>query len=337
MEDKYRLLIIKYLLKDLNEEEDKDLSRWLNADSQNQKKLEEAKKAWDRSSSIPFDFQPDTENAWNKVRAKTIGKSKPIDIRQNPSNKNYISILWKAAAILLIVVGITFIITRTEQDSTTLAGVSETYTSDSVKLLVELTDGSQVWLNANTTLICDASFNKQTRTVQLMGEAFFEVAKDAERPFVILSEATKTTILGTAFNLRARKDEKNTELVVVHGKVSFANSNTGEIILEKGDKGIINNETGEAIKSTNDDMNFMAWKEEKLIFNKTGFGIVKRDIEKYFSVPLEIESEEILKCYFTGSFDKPQIEDVLNVIKVTMGINHRKEKNKIVFFGNGCN
>ena len=81
----------------------------------------------------------------------------------------------------------------------------------------------------------------------------------------------------------------------------------------------------------------MAWKDEKLFFNKAKFEDVRKDIESYFSVKIEIESPAIRNCYFTGTFEKPKLDDVLNVMQITMNINHKTEKGKIVLSGTGCN
>jgi transmembrane sensor len=340
MEDKYRQLILKSLMEDMSEEENKELSLWLNLDIKNRKTFEAMKQAWNKSVSMSLDFNPDTEAALKKVRKKlTIAPEK----NKNTANhtivhkKIPVSIIWKVAASILVIIGITFIALRViEKNYSASAGLPETYSTISQKSLIQLKDGSKVWLNKNTTLTCESNFNDQTRTVHLNGEAFFEVAKNAHKPFVILSGFTKTTVLGTAFNLRACKGENNTELTVVHGKVSFANNSTGELILGKGDKGVIDNTSGEAMKSTNKKLNFLAWKDEKLLFDKTEFDEVKQDIESYFSVKIEVESPAILKCYFTGTFEKPQLENVLNVIQVTMKINYKIDKDKIILSGKKC-
>jgi len=346
MQDKFRRLIVKSLMEDLSQEEQQELAHWLNADHKNQQILEDVKRTWNRSLTIPSHFSPDTENAWKKVKSKIDVPRQNHSIKGLEGNEDYntthksnsLHILWKAAAVILIVIGIGFMaIHITGNNNGQYTERAETYSATSQKSFVQLRDGSRVWLNKNTTLSCETDFNEKTRTVHVTGEAFFEIAKDISKPFIILSGSARTTVLGTAFNLRAYSHENRTELIVVHGKVSFANEHAVELVLEKGDKGIINNETEEITKSINKNLNFLAWKDERLLFDKTEFESVKKDIETYFSVNIEIASPAIRKCYFTGTFEKPELKDVLSVMRVTMNINHQKEKDKIVLSGNGCN
>jgi transmembrane sensor len=341
MKDKYQQLILNSLMEDVSEEQDKELSLWLGADIRNRNRFEATKRAWNKSISMSRNFNPNTEVAWKKIKSKinTVpAKNKYIHDFPAFYEKNSFSIIWKAAAIILVVIGIPFITLQVieKNNNASASRLSETYSATSQKSFIQLKDGSKVWLNKNTTLICESNFNDQTRTVHLNGEAFFEVAKNPNKPFVILSGSTKTTILGTAFNLRAYKDESSTELVVVHGKVSFANNNSSGLILEKNDKGVINKKTGEAVKSINKKLNFLAWKDEKLFFDKTEFAEVKKDIESYFSIKMEVDSPAILKCYFTGTFEKPQLEKVLNVIQITMKINYKIDKDKIILARKNC-
>ncbi|MGI9541775.1 MAG: FecR family protein, partial [Cyclobacteriaceae bacterium] len=132
--------------------------------------------------------------------------------------------------------------------------------SDSLELLI-LPDKSRVWLNKNSRLSYDTSFNRSERQVALVGEAFFEVRPDTARPFVIWANESKTSVLGTSFNLRAYDNEDPT-VTVVTGKVGFANANIShtKVVLTPGEKGSYNRTTDKISKKRNDNYHFLDWK-----------------------------------------------------------------------------
>ncbi len=337
MEENYWIILSKHFAGELSEEEEKELALWIDADVKNRKLFEEAQKTWDKGSFKEVDFTPDSEAAWEKVKSKSIEKTKVIPLDIPKRNKNRLFPILKIAASIVLVIGLLFIVKQMTQKNNAQYASSglEKYTTTSGKKLIHLADGSNIWLNKNTSLSCAADFNKEQRVVYLTGEAFFEVARNENKPFIIYSGISKTRVLGTAFNLRAYENEKNIELVVAHGKVSFS-AEAKELILEKGDKGSIDIITKEVLKSANDDINSQAWQQEKLVFNKTEFKKVVSELEKYFSIHIEIKSPALLSCSFTGTFEKPVLEDILKTFKITMNIDYKKEKNKIILDGKGC-
>ena len=132
--------------------------------------------------------------------------------------------------------------------------------SDSLELLI-LPDKSRVWLNKNSVLSYDSSFNQLDRQVTLLGEAFFEVRSDTTKPFIILANESKTSVLGTSFNLRAYKKEDPT-VTVVTGKVAFTDNEVeqNQIVLIPGEKGIYDRTKSELSKRKNNNHHFLDWK-----------------------------------------------------------------------------
>jgi transmembrane sensor len=321
MKNKYKQLVLKSHLEELSPNDDLELLNWVDSSQENKKIAKEIKNALHNSLSIPTDFTPNTQIAWAKVKSTIVDTAPHQPIKVSISNpvdkslKNQMGVIWKFSY---------------QEDAPKI------YSTTTGKSFLELSDGSKVWLNKKTKVSYSSDFNQDTRTIHLEGEAYFEIAKNPKKPFIIIAPNSRTTVLGTAFNLKAYKNEKTVELTVTHGKVSFANNRSQAIVLEKGNKGVIQYGTNELVKLDNNGTNSLSWKDEKLVFENSSFKEVCSDLESYFSITTNTKSNELNNCRFTGSFNKPQLEDVLKVIEVTMNIEHQSSNNTITFSGKGC-
>lgn len=214
------------------------------------------------------------------------------------------------------------------------------YETKGEKSVVVLPDSSKIYLNRHTVISYNKNFNEQERLVNLSGEAFFDVKKVDGKTFTIISNRSKTIVLGTSFNLRSISSETIDEVDVVTGKVKFSPKEKGgeheSIFLTPGLKGIVENDfvKKEQIK----DPNFMAWKNEKLIFNKSRMDNVIATLEHYFQKKIVVKNEDILQCTFTGSYSKPNLEEILKVIEFSLkGSFEKKNEHELIFEGKGCN
>jgi ferric-dicitrate binding protein FerR (iron transport regulator) len=202
---------------------------------------------------------------------------------------------------------------------------------------VMLPDGSTVWLNKNSRLAYHDDFNKENRTVILAGEAFFEVIADRQKPFVVQTPQARVKVLGTSFNVNTYAGEsKTTEVFVVTGIVNFSNNkgaNEG-IDLKAGELAAASNNT--VMLLTSDDSNILAWKEKRLIFQKSPLNSVAKNLEAYFKIDIEIMNEDIGRCRFTGSFDQPTLEEIIEALSVSLDLTIVKKDDTYVVDGNGC-
>jgi hypothetical protein len=200
-----------------------------------------------------------------------------------------------------------------------------------------LPDSSKVYLNRNSQITYSENFVLD-RIVHIQnGEVFFEVKHLENQPFVVYANLSKTEVLGTSFMIRSYKDEKNDELYVSTGKVAFSSlKNPSErIILTKG----LQSEVGdsERLESTPIlDLNFNAWKNEKIVFNNTKLDEVSSTLEKYYAVSLQLKDPEILNCRFTGTFEKSGINEILKILAVSFNLSYDKQEGKYIISGKGC-
>ncbi|MCB6972652.1 MULTISPECIES: FecR family protein [Butyricimonas] len=154
-----------------------------------------------------------------------------------------------------------------------------------------LSDGTKVYLNAESELSFPVSFKGGQRMVELSGEAYFEVAKDAKHPFVIKTRDLSVKVLGTSFNLRAYDDEKSVTTTLAEGKVQvfdgrqFEDIVPGEqVIYEKGAKTMVINKV--------DVGRYIAWREGKFIFRNERLEDIMSYLAKWYDVKYQFMDEE---------------------------------------------
>ncbi|ODS72616.1 MAG: hypothetical protein ABS46_20775 [Cytophagaceae bacterium SCN 52-12] len=149
-----------------------------------------------------------------------------------------------------------------------------TVTALGERKMVKLDDGSVVWLNAASRLTYPGRFTGGTREVSLEGEAFFDIARNEDQPFVIKSGALKTTVLGTSFNIRAYREDKTMSVAVVTGKVRVT-SPEAELHLEPNQQAVFDKKRLKLDKKQEMSVSEMvSWKEGMLRFRNTTFSEV---------------------------------------------------------------
>jgi len=182
-----------------------------------------------------------------------------------------------------------------------------------------LPDSSLVSLNKDSKLIYYRNFLSK-RTIQFEGEAFFEIKRDVHRPFIIKTAESEIQVLGTTFCVET--ELKNTNVTVSSGKVALYSSLqlSDTLLLEKGDKGVYNAQNRTLEKQKNNDINFLAWKNHRLSFEKTPMEKVITDLEKYFQIKVNVKSPEIFQLNYTSQFTNPTLSEVLKEMELVLNI-----------------
>jgi ferric-dicitrate binding protein FerR (iron transport regulator) len=208
-----------------------------------------------------------------------------------------------------------------------------------VKREMLLPDGSRIVLNKHSKVSYASDFNKNERVVYLSGEAFFDVKKTAGKTFTVYSGNTITQVLGTSFTVRSYEEEGTTEVQVLTGKVAFSTREDAEskkVLLTPGYKGVLS--SNESISKTAiNDPNFLAWKDNKLAFSNTRMDKVIATLEKYFDVPIEVSNPKMLECRFTGTFESPELQEIIDVLVISVDLIYTREDDKYILSGQGCN
>lgn len=216
-----------------------------------------------------------------------------------------------------------------------------------------LPDGSTVWLNAGSKLFYDDNFSGATREVRLEGEAFFDVVKQPQRPFIVHTSGIDIKVLGTAFNVKSYPDDKTVETTLYHGSVKIFRENESEksaIILKPNEKVIIPKDAAKAnnhlslknsnttvpqiipasytlthIDSTKNENEQLetAWIYSRLEFKGDSFEEVARKMERWYNVTIFFTDEKVKQLSVTGSFEKETIEQAFAALKTGFPINYK--------------
>jgi ferric-dicitrate binding protein FerR (iron transport regulator) len=262
MENSIHEIVIKVISGNASENEKKKVESW-RKEGRNEEIFREIENIWHLSSVGKETFSPDTNKAWQLVSQQINEKKEaPEKDRSKPVKKVWYYVA-AAAAIVPLILFIALYNNHPTEASTVAVNtvkvegpvevapvyINEVVSGDSV-IDFFLPDSSHVWLNKNSRFTWSDEFNGERRTVNLVGEAFFDVKKDADHPFFIYTENSITKVIGTSFNLKAYKGQK-AELTVVNGIVEFSSSEEPEahkVMLHPKEKGYVDNVTHKATK-----------------------------------------------------------------------------------------
>ena len=202
------------------------------------------------------------------------------------------------------------------------------------KSMIILSDGTRVWLNAGSQLVYPTAFINKTRQVMLIGEAYFDVAKNPEKPFIVRASNLYVQVLGTRFDISAYPEDKLIQTVLEEGKVSLKYSGKGilnrDYVVEMvpNQKIELDITTGEAKSEMVDVRKYVSWKEGMLEFEKADLVRALKQVERYYNVKIKLADPMIGLYKISGKLDlKDEPEDVLNVIKLTVPIDWQKKSN----------
>ncbi|WAC42616.1 FecR family protein [Pedobacter sp. SL55] len=184
------------------------------------------------------------------------------------------------------------------------------------KFSVVLSDGSKVWLNASSSIRFPAAFSKQARRVEIKGEAYFEIEKDAARPFYVNNGSSEIKVLGTHFNVMAYPDEYRSELTLLEGSVQFTKNGHSELL--KPGKQILFTENDNETKQVNANIEeVMAWKNDLFVFNNTNIDEVMKELVRWYDVKVKFEGEKP-DISFTGVIPRnANVSKVLKALELT--------------------
>lgn len=307
-------LLLGYFAGELSEVEEKELLLWLEADEANKKYFSEMADSW-AIAHVPL-FKSSMKGDFQDHFGDQMKKSVPL---KGNSSFNW-RILGKVAASVLLVVAISttsYYAGKTGRNSEKeQIAWFETVTPAGSQSKVILPDRSVVWVNAGSSLKYNMDFNKQHREVSLVGEAYFDVAKDSLRPFVVKSGKLDIKVLGTKFNVKAYENEETIDVALVSGKVNVRLAGnkaekTGDIILAPNRMLSYNKETDQVKMSKVDGASVYAWTNGRIEFNEQPFDRIAKDLERKFNVEIRINSKSLHKEIFSGSFSANQTLDYI--------------------------
>lgn len=235
-------------------------------------------------------------------------------------NKTYIiNIIIKVAAFLFIPLLITSILLFNRQINPTdfqQYSMQEITSPPGIRSKVILPDGSMVWLNAESTIKFPIPFHKDDRSIELLGEAFFEVTKNPHLPFIVESGKIKVKVLGTKFNYKAFANDPDIEVTLEEGKIALdilGKVGAEETLLIPGDRFVYEKKSNKASIKHEDIKKYIAWHTGKLIFDNSPMAEVAQMLSRWYGIEVIVKDAEVMNYRFTTTFEN---ESLLQVIEL---------------------
>lgn len=363
----FLLLVARNLSGEATEEDIKELTRSFEENNVYKEKFNLLKAHWENKNSVRTDVDAALEKIILRIK-KDKNQGEEINtisiVEKKSGTLKFLTIFSKVAAILLLCVGsIYFIYQRMKPDVSNVIAISTPappdwqlqQTNRGTKSTIFLEDGTKVILNSDSKIRFPRNFSGTTREVYLTGEAFFDVAHNANMPFIIHTDKMNIKVLGTEFNVKSYPEDSVYETTLIRGsiEVTLKDRPSDRIILKPKEKLIIANlklsKTAQEkelisphsqllvtnlhyISKTDSTVVETSWVNNKLVFRDESFEDLAIDMSRKYAVDIQFANNEIKKYRFTGIFEKETIREVLDALQLTEKFNYKIKDSTVYIF-----
>ena len=270
------------------------------------------------------DVDREWERLFSSIEKKTISKMK--------TRRLFLQYMKYAAAVVLGIGVSLSTLYLTNQENLSTVGNYKLVTSKGEKSYLQLPDGTRVWLNSCTTLEYEENYGHSNRSIYLDGEAYFEVAKNKDLPFVVKANGIDVKAIGTAFNVSDYMEDSQLTTTLFNGKVAVQPTLTKqEVLLEPNQVAVYDKSRNKIEVVPYDKKLFAQWRGGFLSFKMMYLQDITKLLERNYNVVFRYENQGIKKLRFSGSFrNNEDLSEILNVIKTNTGIRYQILKDTIV-------
>lgn len=296
-------IIYKYLSGLATEDEQLQLLAWLKASSENRKAFFEIKALWKARHSL-VSAQEGERRVKNSLALlnQRIDRFVPFYTKPQLTYRAIYSAAAIAVVLLILSVSLTFFYHKKEISSSEIVCVN--LSQDSVKKVI-LPDGTRVWLNADTRLTYPSLLTGNQRRIRLNGEAFFEVAKDALRPFIVETDALLTQVIGTSFCINTRPADGISHITLQTGAIQLLQT-TGEklVALRPGQQAVYSQHTNRIeVREVNVD-EYTSWRFDLMVMSNMDVSSIINRIEDLYNVKIKMDTFQLTGRKYNFSFRK---------------------------------
>lgn len=280
-------------------------------------------KNWKALQDRKDEKEIDTDKAWKNVNSRLI-KSGSLSVTRSYRIISMRSTFMRVAAAGLILVSLGTAALYLGKSDTLSKKIVIATNNDQKNFRVDLPDGSSIVMNRNSVLTYRTNFGKRSRNAGLSGEAFFEIAPDAAKPFIIDAGKASIKVVGTSFNIITSNRDSAVEVYVKTGKVVLSdNTLDSNILLETGDVGTMS--TGVSGKTVNNDPNYMSWNTGLLVYDGQKLDIVFKDLKRVYNMDIVADDPDILEETWTSPIDNQPQETIIRLICTSFNLSYMKE------------
>lgn len=320
--------IAKYLSNEMSENELQVFGDEFADSQENINKIEKMKKEWIAIKSYHSEDKPDTLKAWNKLNSR-LDEEGLIPDQTKIIRTKFLPKMLKAAAAILVLVGIGSTVYFSMNRPVKPIMVQLNTSNEANTLIKTLNDGSVIYIAQNSLFSFPQQFEDKSRNVELKGEAFFDIASNPEKPFIIETADALIEVLGTAFNVKAQNGT-NFELSVDRGKVkvSLKNNPSKSMLVIAGEKITANKNNLEKSKNTGNRLS--DWYKQKMHFKDETLHNIINVLNRNFNTTF-VEAENEIGCRkLTVTFQNETAETMTELICVTLNLKSQNINGSVV-------
>lgn len=346
--------IIRFVSGNYDAEDKKYVENWIAEDPSARNKLEHLQRIWETTGDLELDSDEDA--AWQELSARVeqvesaqkIGQIGRFPVKN--VNSNFMRYTLQAAAILMIVAGtygfyqLTYTETQQEKPQKEQL-VYHTLVSDvGEQVQFRFNDGSKVVLNSNSQIRYRSDFGSGTRTLQLTGEAYFEVDHDHPLPFVVKAGNIRVRDIGTKFNIDAYREGDFHEVTVSEGQIEVTtseNDNESREVTESASQPVrisqgqmveVDRNAGKMVISKANLHARLGWLDQRMIFDEEPLSEIVTRLERYYDITIDVRDRELLNKKVTASFRDERMENVFKVLSLSLKANYNLNKNHVELY-----
>lgn len=300
-----------------------ELENWKAADPAHLRSYQEIVDIADHAELLSAYQEADPELAWQKFTPSIPEEAKIVHL--HPEKKSHLFFLKWAVAVLVVISGALLLANQSGW-----IGSQTISTAKNERQKLVLPDGTEIFMNANTTISYHKSGFLKARNIELEeGEAYFNVTHDEKNPFSIKVGDLNVNDLGTSFNLKV--EPKQVVVVVNSGKVSLEKAKDMEkILLAPQDRGTFNKETKEMSFAKNNDLNYRAWHDKILHYEKTPLAEVSDDLNELFGTQIIFQNAALKERTLSAYFKDKTEDEIMNSIAASLRLRVTKRDGTFV-------
>ena len=310
-------LLTKYFEGSTTPSENERIEAWLHADEEHLRIARQLDMLYLATDTQYISGKINTEKALDKVKSKTKAR-----------HLSWWGWTQRIAAILSVPLLIGVLAMYMERQNAPAAQMMEIKTNAGMTTSVILPDSTVVHLNSESSLRYPTFFADDIRKVELNGEAYFDVARNPEKRFVVSTpHHSQVEVYGTSFNVEAYAGDSPISTTLIRGSVGFVyKNNKGKLqksMLSPRQKLVYSPQTGDIKRYATSGESEISWKDGKLIFNDTPLEEVLHMLSKRFNVDFVLSNKNLLDCSFTGTFTHQRLERIMEYFRISSRIRWR--------------
>jgi len=268
----------------------------------------------------------DVDKAWEKLNGRIEAAEKPV-LTMTGRRTPFLTTFARIAAMVLIVAGAGWLLFEVAAPQK----ITVTAASDQKNIEVLLADGSTVFLNRNSSLTYPKNFRSGSRKVSLRGEAFFDIARNEEHPFIIDAGKARIKVLGTSFNVITENASNEVEVYVASGKVLVTSEDgSSSLTLEPEFVGKVSGSN--AVRTRNTNVNYLAWHTGMLTYDGERLEVVFEDLKRTYNIEIKVADPAINDYRLTSPFERQPQDTIVKLICTTFNLRSVREGDTYILF-----